>query len=112
MHKPLNQKVALVTGGSRGIGAAIVRRLVQEGADVAFTYSKSAKIAGALPKRSRLRRQSQSLPADAAVRNPCRGWSKRSSRLRQARHSGEQRRGLPGGKIGTSKPLPTSGSCG
>ena len=34
----LNPKVALVTGGSRGIGAAICRRLAQGGADVAFTY--------------------------------------------------------------------------
>jgi 3-oxoacyl-[acyl-carrier protein] reductase len=34
-------KVALVTGGSRGIGAGIVRRLASDGASVAFTYSSS-----------------------------------------------------------------------
>jgi 3-oxoacyl-[acyl-carrier protein] reductase len=34
----LEGKVALVTGGSRGIGAAVVRRLAREGARVAFTY--------------------------------------------------------------------------
>jgi 3-oxoacyl-[acyl-carrier protein] reductase len=34
-------KVALVTGGSRGIGAGIVRRLASEGAAVAFTYAAS-----------------------------------------------------------------------
>jgi 3-oxoacyl-[acyl-carrier protein] reductase len=34
-------KVALVTGGSRGIGAGIVRRLASDGASVAFTYSNS-----------------------------------------------------------------------
>ncbi|KRC70151.1 Cyclic-di-GMP-binding biofilm dispersal mediator protein [compost metagenome] len=38
-------KVALVTGGTRGIGAAIVRRLAQRGADVAFTYAKSDQAA-------------------------------------------------------------------
>ena len=39
--KSLTGKVALVTGGSRGIGAGIVRRLAMEGASVAFTYSSS-----------------------------------------------------------------------
>lgn len=34
-------QVALVTGGSRGIGAGIVRRLASEGAAVAFTYAAS-----------------------------------------------------------------------
>ncbi|MDE1161129.1 MAG: SDR family oxidoreductase [Acidobacteriaceae bacterium] len=37
----LANKVALVTGGSRGIGAGIVRRLVSDGASVAFTYANS-----------------------------------------------------------------------
>jgi len=41
MTQPLKNKRALVTGGSRGIGAAIVKRLAREGADVALTYSSS-----------------------------------------------------------------------
>lgn len=41
-------KVAFVTGGARGIGAAIVRRLARDGAAVAFTYSSSAAPAQAL----------------------------------------------------------------
>jgi len=40
MNLPLQQKCALITGGSRGIGAAIVKRLAREGAHVALTYVK------------------------------------------------------------------------
>jgi 3-oxoacyl-[acyl-carrier protein] reductase len=39
--KPFTGKVALVTGGSKGIGAGIVRRLASDGASVAFTFSSS-----------------------------------------------------------------------
>ncbi len=46
--KQLLGKVALVTGGSRSIGGAIVRRLAADGADVAFSYVSSADKANAL----------------------------------------------------------------
>lgn len=39
---PLSGQVAFVQGGSRGIGAAIVKRLARDGAAVAFTYVSSA----------------------------------------------------------------------
>ena len=47
MTKKLEGKVALVTGGSRGMGAAIANRLVEDGADVAISYAASAEKAEA-----------------------------------------------------------------
>jgi 3-oxoacyl-[acyl-carrier protein] reductase len=49
-EKRLAGRAALVTGGSRGIGAGIVRRLAAEGADVAFTYRTGSQEAAAVTR--------------------------------------------------------------
>ena len=46
----LSGKVAVVTGGSRGIGAAIAKRLATDGASVAITYTKGADAAASVIK--------------------------------------------------------------
>jgi NAD(P)-dependent dehydrogenase (short-subunit alcohol dehydrogenase family) len=60
-------KVALVTGGSRGIGAAVVRHLAHDGADVALTYvSAPDKAAHVVAEIETAGRRALAIHADAA----------------------------------------------
>ena len=48
----MNERVALVTGGTRGIGAAISTRLAQHGATVAAVYNRNVQAADAFAKEA------------------------------------------------------------
>jgi 3-oxoacyl-[acyl-carrier protein] reductase len=67
MSKTLEGKIALITGGSRGIGAAIAKRLAADGANVAITYTKGADAAASVVKEiERAGRKAIAIQADAA----------------------------------------------
>jgi 3-oxoacyl-[acyl-carrier protein] reductase len=70
MSKQLTGKVALVTGGSRGIGAAIAKALADTGADVAISYAASADKANAVVKALRQKGvRAEAFKADQAKTN-------------------------------------------
>ncbi|MFD0413355.1 SDR family NAD(P)-dependent oxidoreductase [Streptomyces sp. NPDC127108] len=76
-------KAALVTGGSRGIGAAIVRRLARDGADVAFTYvspAGKAKAEAVVADVEAAGRRAVAIQADAADADAVRGAVERAAR--------------------------------
>src|SRR5947199_6813918 len=63
----LEGKIALITGGSRGIGAAIAKRLAAHGANIAITYTKGADAAASVVKEiERAGRKAITIQADAA----------------------------------------------
>ena len=52
MSKKLEGEIALITGGSRGIGAAIAKRVAANGAAVVITYAKDSNAASAVRSQS------------------------------------------------------------
>jgi NAD(P)-dependent dehydrogenase (short-subunit alcohol dehydrogenase family) len=85
----LANKVALVTGGSRGIGAAIAKRLAADGANVAFTYAKDASAASAVVKAIELAGgKAVAIQADAANVEAVRGAVERTVAIVPSRSMG------------------------
>lgn len=79
-HGTLHDKAALVTGGSRGIGAATALRLAREGADVALTYVNGKEAAEEVVGRiEALGRRAVALRADAADADEAAGAVERAA---------------------------------
>ena len=77
----LIEKVALITGGSRGIGAAIAKRLAADGASVAITYAKEASAASVVVTAIELSGgKAVSIQADATDTQAVKEAVERSSR--------------------------------
>jgi len=75
MGSSLSGKVAVVTGGSRGIGAAIVLRLAKDGADVAFSYTSATESAERVAAQVQaLGRRVLALKADQGVASEVQGF--------------------------------------
>jgi 3-oxoacyl-[acyl-carrier protein] reductase len=62
----LSGKIALITGGSRGIGQAIVEKYISEGASVAFTYRSSSKQAEAIIEKLNVGDRLKAYQSDAS----------------------------------------------
>ena len=72
MSNRIQGKTALITGGSRGIGAAIAKRLAAEGANVAITYTKGTDAAAAVVKEiERKGGKAIAIQADATDADAC-----------------------------------------
>jgi 3-oxoacyl-[acyl-carrier protein] reductase len=81
MNSSLKGKRAIVTGGSRGIGAAIVKRLAHEGADVALTYVSAPQRAEEVVAEARkLGVRATAIAADSANADAVRSAVERAAR--------------------------------
>ena len=89
----LTGKSAVVTGGSRGIGKAIVLRLAEQGADVCFSYASNSDAAQQTAKEvEALGRKALAVQADVTQPEAAEALIKAAlDALRQGRHPGQQR---------------------